>query len=338
MTNYEPKPRRLRPRPLYERLDADLTLASETFDGSCVLKASSGESSLSWPCPIFLRQGVDNACSEQLAAILGRLRRELGVSTYRSHDDSSTPDSRSLSAGIEIVPVYVNEYFQPATFQHAEQIELQFFRGMSESSSRNSGNLSRLTKQYWVPQMPCDISSVDQLSRRVEMLRQSSDQQGVLVGAAIAACSVYDDIRYVIDAGFDYVMLLTHITGGLLTSQSLELHPVDSAIASATRAIQDSGRKGFSLLITTPPTRPSQLVEWFSAGVRAIGVDATLQQARPSSTSHAGDGFGSFMGEYGRQSATGLEWIYNATEEFIDELIAECRFVGLESLQQLYPF
>lgn len=338
MTNYEAKPRRLRPRPLYERLDADLTLANETYDSSCVLKGAHGEAGLSWPCPIFLRQGVDSACSEQLAAILGRLRRELGVSTYRGHDDSTVPDTRSLTAGIEIVPVYVNECFHPATFHHAEQIELQFFQGVADSNLRHSGNRSRLSKQSWIPQMPCDISSIEQLSRRVEMLKQSSDQPGVLVGAAIAACSIYDDVRYIIDAGFDYVTLLTHITGEILTSQSLELQPIDSAIATATRAIQESGRKGFSLFLAAPPARASQVIEWFSAGVRAIGIDATLQQRRPSGASHSGDSFGSFMGEYGRQSASGLDWIYDATEEFIEELISECRFVGLESLQQLYPF
>jgi len=337
MTNYESKPRRLRPRPVYERLDVDPALANEAYDSSCVLKGANGEASLSWPCPIFVRQGADNACSEQLAATLVRLRRELGVSSYRSHADSSASESRSLAAGIEIVPVYVNECFQPAKFHHAEQIELQFFQGVSEPNSRTVGHQSRFTKQRWIPQMPCDISSIDQLSRRVEMLRQSSDQQSVLVGAAIAACSIYDDVRYIIDAGFDYVTLLTHITGDMLTSQSLELHSVDSAIASATRAIHDSGRKGFSLLITSPPTRASQAIEWFSAGVRAIGIDATLQQGRPSSATHSSDSFGSFMGEYGRQPTSGLEWIYDAAEEFIDALVSECRFVGLESLRHLYP-
>jgi len=335
MTNYESKLRRFRPRPLYERLNADLSLADETFDSSCVLKGASGESSLSWPSPMFLRQCVDSSCSEQMAALLGRLRRELGVSTYRSHDDSSTPDSRSLAAGIEIVPVYVNEYFQPATFHHAEQIEVQFFQGISDPNSHASASQARLTKTHWIPRMPRDISSIEQLSRRVDMLRQSSDQQGVLVGAAIAACSIYDDVRYIIDAGFDYVTLLTHITGELLTSQSLELHPVDSAISTATRAIQDSGRKGFSLLVTTPPARPSQAIDWFSAGVRAIGIDAMLQQFRPANTSQSGDSFGGFMGGYGRPSASRFEWIYDATEDFIEGLISECRFVGLDSLQQL---
>lgn len=336
MTNYESKPRRLRPRPLYERLDAESSSAHETFDSSCVLKGASGVSSLSWPCPMFLRQGVDHSCSEQMAALFGRLRRELGISTYRSHDDSSTPDSRSLSAGIEIVPVYVNEYFQPATFQHAEQIEMQFFQGIFAPHASTSASQVRQNKKYWIPRMPRDISSVEQLTRRVDMLRQSSDQQGVLVGAAIAACSIYDDVRYIIDAGFDYVTLLTHITGELLASQSLELHPVDSAISAATRAIQDSGRKGFSLLVTTPPARPSQAIDWFSAGVRAIGIDAMLQQSRPTNAGHSVDSFGGFMGDYGRQSASGLEWIYDATEDYIEELISECRFVGLDSLQQLY--
>ena len=43
------------------------------------------------------------------------------------------------------------------------------------------------------------------------------------------------------------------------------------------------------------------------------------------------------MGEYGRQPTSGLEWIYDAAEEFIDALVSECRFVGLESLRHLYP-
>jgi len=337
MTNYESKPSRLLPRPLNERLDSDLTRDDETYDSSCVLKGAVGDASLSWPCPFFLRQGVDSACSEPLAATLAKLRRELGVSTYRSYDDSSLPEPRSLAAGIEIVPVYVNECFQPAKFHHAEQIEMQFFQGVSESNSRTSAVQSRFTKQLWIPQMPCDISSIDQLSRRVEMLRQSSDQQSVLVGAAIAACSIYDDVRYIIDAGFDYVTLLTHITGEISTSQSLELHDVDSAIATATRAIHDSGRKGFSLLVATPPTRASQALEWFSAGVRAIAIDATLQHCQPEKASRSSDSFGSFMGEYIRQPASGLEWIYDATEKFVDAIISECRFVGLASLQQLYP-
>lgn len=333
--NRNPNPDLLqRAKPLHERLgEADLA-APGAIDLSVRFPLHRSGKGLSWPAPVFSRLGLDTELNDSQRFSLIHARSELGLTTLAprpaSHDISSPPEPRSLAGGVHIVPVFVDEPLLPEAIMHAEQIELQFM------PCRTAGPLVAPSwgarHRDWKPILPSDLIQADQLAARVELLRQASDQPAVLVGGTIAAAAVYDDVRYLVDAGLDYVCVLADVHYGMQSHESHALLNADIAIEQAQRALKDSGRHDVSLLLSTRTCTPESTLNWLSRGIRAVNIDGFLLARQPAVASRASDSFGSFLGDYQRMATPEADWLLSSLRDFLESLASQIEFRGFREL------
>jgi hypothetical protein len=321
-------------KPLHERLGEAELAAPGAIDLSVRFPSHRSGSGLSWPAPVFSRLGLDSELNDAQRFSWIKARRELGLTTVdpcpAPHDTSSFPEARSLAGGLHVVPVFVDEPLLPEAFMHAEQIELQFMPCRTAGPSNSAGRGDR--HRDWKPILPSDFTQVDQLAARVELLRQASDQPAVLVGGAIAAAAVYDDVRYLVDAGLDYVCVLADVIYGMQAHASHALRNADIAIEQAQRAIKDSGRHDVSLLLSTRACNLEDTVNWLSRGIRAVNIDGFLLARQPAVASRAADSFGSFLGDYQRMATPEADWLLSSLKDFLERLASHVEFLGFREL------
>lgn len=333
----------LGPKALTERLE--LPKDNNQDDLGCRLKSVSQGTKLYWPSPVFCRLAIDTPSNESLCASLERMRRSCGISVvrpeYQQEDESALPPEsmqqameRSLDDGISIIPILVDEPFDLKSLIHAEQMELQFFRSRlsSKTLAKSATNSDRYLADSWIQTLPSDLIQVDDLAKRVELFRSVSDQPTVLVGGCIAAGSVYQDVRYLIDSGLDYICLLTDVVGGLIPTKAWRFQSTQRVIDEANRAIADSGIGDFSLLISGTFERIEQPLEWLAEGVRAFSIDNYIAQHSPigpASVSHgSADGFGSFLGGYPSTPTQSYDWLISSAQQWLAEWSSLRRYFG----------
>lgn len=335
-----------RARPLADRIDLPPD-AWSTQDMGCKLSCRTTGQSLHWPSPIYSRLGIDIPNPMELHPTLEKLRRSCGISVVepqadlleqgqdiqprRSNELSSGAD-RSMDDGLWIQPVFVDEPIDLQPLMHAEQIELQFIL-CHHRSTRDPVPIGRATSyraDRWIPTLPSDLSQVDRMARRVELLRHASDQPKVILGGAIAAGSVYDDVRFLIDSGLDYVNVLSEVAAGLSPAKSWSFQPLDYAIETARRAIDDSGVASIGLLVSGPIRSLDDGVRMLSLGVDAFSIDSWLiqQQSESATAVRANEDYSSFLSGYSRQSEASqgtprvMDGLLQAAENWVEEFCA----------------
>jgi len=335
-----------RARPLTDRVDLPPD-AWSTQDMGCKLSCRTTGQSLHWPSPIYSRLGIDIPNSMELHPTLEKLRRNCGISVVepqadlleqgqgiqprRSNELSSGAD-RSMDDGLWIQPVFVDEPIDLQPLMHAEQIELQFMP-CHQGSTRDplpTGRATCYRADRWIPTLPSDLSQVDRMARRVELLRHASDQPKVILGGAIAAGSVYEDVRFLIDSGLDYVNVLSEVAAGLSPAKSWSFQPLDYVIETARRAIDDSGVASIGLLVSGPIRSLDDGVRMLSLGVDAFSIDSWLiqQQSESPTAARANEDYSSFLSGYSRQSEASqgaprvMDGLLGAAETWVEEFCA----------------
>ena len=335
-----------RARPLADRIDLPPD-AWSTQDLGCKLSCRTTGQSLHWPSPIYSRLGIDIPNSMELHPTLEKLRRNCGISVVepqadlleqgqgiqprRSNELSSGAD-RSMDDGLWIQPVFVDEPIDLQPLMHAEQIELQFIlcHHRSTRDPLPTGRATSYRADRWIPTLPSDLSQVDRMARRVELLRLASDQPKVILGGAIAAGSVYEDVRFLIDSGLDYVNVLSEVAAGLSPAKSWSFQPLDYVIETARRAIDDSGVASIGLLVSGPIRSLDDGVRMLSLGVDAFSIDSWLiqQQSESASSVRANEDYSSFLSGYSRQSEASqgaprvMDGLLQAAENWVEEFCA----------------
>ncbi|MCY3006812.1 MAG: hypothetical protein NTV29_12670 [Planctomycetota bacterium] len=330
-----------RARPLADRID--LPPDAWTMRGlGCKLTCRNSGQSLHWPSPIYSRLGTDIPNPMELHPTLEKLRRNCGISVVepqadlleqgtqpqRSNQQSSGAD-RSMDDGLWIQPVFVDEPIDLQPLMHAEQIELQFIPCHYQATRPTSYRADR-----WIPTLPSDLSQVDRMARRVELLRHASDQPKVVLGGAIAAGSVYEDVRFLIDSGLDYVNVLSEVAASLRPAKSWSLQPIDYVIETARRAIDDSGVPSVGLLVSGPIRSLDDGIRMLSLGVDAFSIDSWLiqQQSESATALRANEDYSSFLSGYSRQSEASqgaprvMDGLVLAAENWVEEFCALRRF------------
>ena len=335
-----------RARPLTDRVDLPPD-AWSTQDMGCKLSCRTTGQSLHWPSPIYSRLGIDIPNSMELHPTLEKLRRNCGISVVepqadlleqgqgiqprRSNELSSGAD-RSMDDGLWIQPVFVDEPIDLQPLMHAEQIELQFMP-CHQGSTRDplpTGRATCYRADRWIPTLPSDLSQVDRMARRVELLRHASDQPKVILGGAIAAGSVYEDVRFLIDSGLDYVNVLSEVAAGLSPAKSWSFQPLDYVIETARRAIDDSGVASIGLLVSGPIRSLDDGVRMLSLGVDAFSIDSWLiqQQSEAPTAVRANEDYSSFLSGYSRQTEASqgpprvMDGLLQAAENWVEEFCA----------------
>ena len=335
-----------RARPLADRIDLPPD-AWSTQDLGCKLSCRTTGQSLHWPSPIYSRLGIDIPNPMELHPTLEKLRRNCGISVVepqadlleqgqgiqprRSNELSSGAD-RSMDDGLWIQPVFVDEPIDLQPLMHAEQIELQFIlcHHRSTRDPLPTGRATSYRADRWIPTLPSDLSQVDRMARRVELLRLASDQPKVILGGAIAAGSVYEDVRFLIDSGLDYVNVLSEVAAGLSPAKSWSFQPLDYVIETARRAIDDSGVASIGLLVSGPIRSLDDGVRMLSLGVDAFSIDSWLiqQQSESPTAVRANEDYNSFLSGYSRQSEASqgaprvMDGLLQAAENWVEEFCA----------------
>ena len=339
-----------RARSLADRIDLPPD-AWSTQDMGCKLSCRTTGQSLHWPSPIYSRLGIDIPNPMELHPTLEKLRRNCGISVIepqadlldqgqgiqprRSNELSSGAD-RSMDDGLWIQPVFVDEPIDLQPLMHAEQIELQFIPCHSKSNrdplptGRATSRATSYRADRWIPTLPSDLSDVDRMAKRIELLRHTSDQPKVILGGAIAAGSVYDDVRFLIDSGLDYVNVLSEVAASLSPAKLWSFQPLDYVIETARRAIDDSGVTGMGLLVSGPIRSLDDGIRMLSLGVDAFSIDSWLiqQQSESPTAARANEDYSSFLSGYSRQSEASqgaprvMDGLLGAAETWVEEFCA----------------
>lgn len=340
-----------RARPLADRIDLPPD-AWTTRNMGCKLHCRSTGQTLHWPSPIYSRLGTDIPNPIELHPTLEKLRRNCGISVVepqaallepgqgvqpqRSNEQSSGAD-RSMDDGLWIQPVFVDEPIDLQPLMHAEQIELQFIPCRSRSTHEpspigraTSGRATSHRADRWIPTLPSDLSDVSRMARRIELLRHASDQPKVILGGTIAAGSVYEDVRFLIDSGVDYVNVLSEVAAGMSPAKSWSLQPLDYVIETARRAIDDSGVASIGLLVSGPIRSIDDGIRMLNLGVDAFSIDSWLiqQQSESPTAVRPSDDYSSFLSGYARQTDASqgatrvMDGLVQAAENWVEEFCA----------------
>lgn len=318
-----------RARSLAERIDDPPGLRNVRELG-CQLTCRSTDQKIYWPSPIFSRLALDLPDWLKWLPTLDKLRKSCGVSIVEPETLPGQPSSenlrsgadRALDDGLSIQPLFVDEPIRFEPLMHAEQIELQFIPSAMQSA--HGAVASSYSPERWAPTLPSDLTDIEKMSKRIDLIRSSSDQSTVVVGGAIPAGRIYEDVRFLVDCGVDYVCVLSHVVAGVTPPKTWTFQPIDYVIEQALGAIEKSGARGVTLLVCSPIENVQDALRLLASGVDAFSIDSWLIAQNANAPSNkSSDDFGAFMGSYARQATvTANDGLVAAAESLLQDLNA----------------
>jgi hypothetical protein len=316
-------------KPLRERLPAWDADAERAIDLSVHCSVRSGQGVSRWASPFFSRLGLDCPIPESLVSMLERARVETGLGLYLPGEATASLHSIRAGEGVAIVPIPIDEPLVPRTVRHARHVEFQLMPSLSSEAGRGA------ERKRWTPTMPSDLMRPEQLRDRVDWVRHVSAQENLMVGGAIPAAAVYDDVQFLIECGFDYACILADGICGIHPEQRVSFMDPNAAVELSMRAVADSGRSDFSLMLASTMCHPNLLVGWLQAGIRAVGIDGCFQSKAPESTGRKGEGFGGFLGDYTPPGDRTSDWIGGTARGVCNELANAVIFAGHASWEAM---
>jgi len=206
---------------------------------------------------------------------------------------------------LRVAAIYSDAPVEVSQLSGAAAIQFQFF-GRSRSNHLPSAY------SYWKPEGHTEISSPEHMAKKVAAVREMMPER-IPVGAALIAMNstVYEDVRLLIDCGFDFIELITGSTTQLKPNGWIEFESdVATCVNLAVKARRDS-RCQTKLWINAPITQAQEWLTMLRAGVDACCIDPFITSRRPAeqptSTSFAGI-------KVSTQSK--FEWIVGVLREF----------------------
>lgn len=262
-----------------------------------------------WNSRLFSRIGVDVPISPALTLSLTKAQHDLGFEIYQPKA-TGTPN--------EVIPVFVDEPLQPQAMRDAKRIEFQFLPSILERKRRGGW------RGDWKPTLASDIVQANSIADRVALARCTSQRNDVTIGAAIAAANVTEDIRFLIDCGFDYVCLILDGCFDTAPGHRLSLAQANDVIEIAKSVRDQSARPGFGIRIAAHAF-PHHVAQWLRSGIDAVAIDAWLQDRAPVANSPM-ESFAGILIETAKIAPGNSEWLYNGIRDFIAELNSEQQF------------
>ncbi|MFN7873703.1 MAG: hypothetical protein ACK5PB_00190 [Pirellula sp.] len=199
----------------------------------------------------------------------------IGASQNALHDQPMRMATVSIDSPVDVSQLVT-----------ASAIQFQFF-GKSQS------NLLPTSFSYWKPGASYEIATPEQMMKKVSAVREMIPK-GVPVGAAIIAEShtVYDDVRFLIDCGFDYVELIAGSVTQLKPGSWIEFEAdVAACVNLAVKARRDS-RASAKLWLSAPIVQARDWLPFLRSGIDACCIDSFIANRRPvepvATTSFAG--------------------------------------------------
>jgi hypothetical protein len=258
----ESKPLSVRLDPLGEEVTArsSLTLGFEL--------PANAEKGFSFPLPIYSRVIHDGQLSNGLAEVLINACSENRI-PWLDSNSARSGDHVGRIASIEIdTPVDVE------SIENAAAVQLQFYGIPFQKSTAN--RYSR-----WKPGMPIEVKAIEELAHKVDAIRACCGP-GTPVGAAIIAseATIYEDIRFMVDSGFDWIEIVQAPFFDLLPQACLPFDDVNRCVAKGVKARNDAKRV-CPLWLTTSSVLTTDWLRWYEQGIQAISVDPYLANQRP---------------------------------------------------------
>jgi len=306
----------LRCEPLLARINPMLKGRGMQSAKACEIGCAGSSSVLSLDPPFFTRLVADACLPMMLKRSLLSELESLGIAWLgdpRSADDNRPQDLLDASMNRNrIASIRLDQPIDVESLQSAAAIELQMF-GVPFQTLPSS------RRACWTPGFPVELSDFEQLAKKIELLRNLTGGKRP-IGAAISPGAVYEDIRFMVDSGFDFITLLCHVQFGLSASNCLMLAPLESTVEQAVKAVQDSATQT-RLLVSGNLLDGPQMFRCIQMGVSAISIDAFLVDNKPMEIVPPKETFGSVLRAYvPATSNTSFAWLQPAVKQLVEEL------------------
>ena len=314
----------IRCEPLLARIDPLMRATASEATNACTIQACNGLAGFTLPQPLFTRLTADASLSQNSQRLLLSELGSFGIAwlgnIVESHDRKLQERAECKSSELHrISPLQIDDPIDVESFQNAAAIELQMV-GLPFQTLTNS------RRARWTPNLPIDISQFEQLGKRVEVMRVVSGGK-CPIGAAICPGAVYDDLRFLIDSGFDFITLLLDVQYEMSPSRSLRLAPLEPTLEQSIKAVQDSGAKT-KILVSANLSDGLQMFQCLQMGATAISIDAFIANSNPTDAVPVKDTFGSVLNAYAPATAS-LAWIKPAMAQLVEDLRDCAIYAGL---------
>ena len=304
----------LRCEPLLARIDPLMRSESGI---ACNIPTSKNSDGLLLEAPLFTRLTSDASLSllakRHLLSELDRFGIAwLGDALPPVERNPKEPQPTALERLKRIAALQLDQPIDVESFQGAAAIELQLV-------GRPNQVLANSRRARWTPGLPVEITDFEQVAKRVDVLRVLS-QGKCPIGAAVAPGAVYEDLRFLIDSGFDFLTLLVDIQFEMSTGSSLPLASIESTLEHAAKAVHDSGTKT-KLLVSANLLDGVSMFRCLQLGASAVSIDGFLANAKPQEVASAKDTFGSVLSSYTpAASVSTMAWVGPVIAGLIEEL------------------
>lgn len=313
---------KLRCEPLLSRIDPFLQSSYPESNVACTIHSenglpANGSSFIQIDPPFFTRLISDADLLPNIQRLLARELDKCGVAwlgnIQEPNDQNKLPvQDGSKRQSLRIAPVPMNDPIDVESLMNATAVELQLF-------GRPFQPLPKSRRASWTPGLPIDVAEFEELEKRVGVLRMLAGGASP-IGAAVAPGAVYEDLRFLIDSGFDFLTLLVDVQYALSLSGSLQLAPLESTIEQSIKAVQDSGSK-VKILVSANLTTGIQMFRFLQMGVSAICIDHFIAQTKPKDAPTQKDTFGSVLSNYApASSAAQFTWLKTAVAQLAEEM------------------
>lgn len=301
----------IRSKPLLSRVDH---LRASRSVGT--IDAAKGSS---WNARLFARMICDSNLSVQQKKLIrieldkfgfGVLERQTPALGRPAISDIGHGNAASHYSKQCTLVIFPDEPIDVESLAAAKAIELQMIGVPFETLPT-----SRIAR--WAPCMPIEISTVEQLAKKINAIRTIVNGQ-CQIGAAISPASVYEDVRAMADCGVDYVCLLVDVFPELSSNARIKLGSIDDHLEQAMKGLCDSGTSA-QLHVSSNATTAEQMFGLFQAGVEAVSVDSCLAHFRPPEVAVPKDRYGSVL-SYTPVPVSPFAWVAPAVNSLLQDL------------------
>ncbi len=281
----------------------------------CRIGCAGSSSELVLAPPFFTRLVAEAGLSQQQKRLF--LAELASLDLAWIGDPLDPIDAKPLEPNVENAPnriasIHVDQPVDIDAIRNSAAIELQMF-GVPFETLHNS------RRSRWMPSLPIEILEFEQLAKKIEMLRSLTGKK-CPIGAAMAPGAVYEDVRFLVDSGVDFITLLCQVQFGWSISNCISLAPLDSTIEQSVKAIKDSGAKT-KLLVSGNLVDGQQMFRCLQLGASAVSIDAFLAQSKPKEAVPVKETFGSVLSTYAPPTfSSSYTWLLPAVLQLISEL------------------
>lgn len=306
----------MRCEPLLSRIDPLTQAPTDSSSLACKLNTGNASGGVTLDPPFFTRLTANAELSQNALSRLMVELRGFGIAwlgdAIESKDGTPKEDDAEESHLQRISPLHMDQPIDVVSFQDAAAIEMQLVGHPFQT-------LANSRRAKWTPGLPIDIADFEQLGKRVEVLRVVTGGK-CPIGAAVCPGAVYEDLRFLVDSGFDFVTLLIDIQYEMAPTSRLRLAPLESTVEQSIKAIRDSGAKT-KVLLSANLGDGLSMFRFLQMGVSAISIDAFLAQSKPKEVAPAKESFGSVLNAYvPATTGAAMSWVKPAMTQLIEEL------------------